>query len=99
MKTREAQKALNLTSESRQSEAAERNRAIGSFFHRYRMTLGLSVEQVAREIGVESETLLAYEAGARSASLDEIIHLTILLNIPPEEVLQIITDLYTKLDI
>lgn len=74
-----------------------RRELIASFFRKHRLASGLSEQQVAHDLGLESvETLRAYEAGTEAIPLDEIFALTNLLNIPPEDVLALIYDTYSQ---
>jgi transcriptional regulator with XRE-family HTH domain len=64
---------------------------IGKFFHERRLAAGLSLETVAIELSLEvSADLQAYENGQKAIPLDEIFALTNILNIPPDDVIDLI---------
>jgi hypothetical protein len=66
---------------------------IAKFFRDHRLSSGLSLEDAALALGLEeSSTLLGYESGIDSIPLDMIFALTNLLNIPPEDTLNLIHD-------
>ena len=66
---------------------------IAKFFRDHRVSSGLSLEAAALALGLDdSATLLAYESGIDSIPLDMIFALTNLLNIPPEDTMNLIHD-------
>ena len=68
---------------------------VASFFRARRVAAGLSQAQVALELGLTSASLLDdYELGKKSIPLDEIFALTNILNIPPEEVIDLVQDMF-----
>lgn len=68
---------------------------IGTFFRERRELAGLSVEAVAKELDLESSTILvAYESGRLSIPVDDVFAMTNILNIPPEDVMELIQELY-----
>jgi transcriptional regulator with XRE-family HTH domain len=73
----------------------ERRVQIGAFFRQRRLGADLSMEMVAKELELESpEVLLAYETGKVSIPVDDIFALTNLLNVPPEDVMELVHELY-----
>ena len=73
----------------------ERRVQIGAFFREARLQAGLSPEVIAKELELDSpETLLAYESGQISMPVDDIFALTNVLNIPPEDVMSLVHELY-----
>jgi transcriptional regulator with XRE-family HTH domain len=90
-KTQNVSPALAASPESE----ADRRSKIGSFFRARRLSANLSPETVAQELELESATvLLAYESGRASMPVDDIFALTNLLNIPPEDVMELVHELY-----
>lgn len=74
-----------------------RRHQIAAFFKERRLQAGLTEAQVVLALGLESVELLhEYEAGTKPISLDDIFTLTNLLNIPPEDVLALIYDVYSQ---
>lgn len=74
---------------------AERRIRIGTFFRDARVQAGLTLEAVSQELELESETVLSdYETGNTSMPVDDIFALTNLLNIPPEDVMALVHELY-----
>ncbi len=75
----------------------ERRRQIATFFRERRQASGLSLEQVAMAIGhVEATQLQGYESAIDPIPLDMIFALTNVLNIPPEDVMNLIYDAYNE---
>lgn len=74
---------------------SERRHQIGNFFRMRRLEAGVSAETVAKELELAStDVLMAYETGRVSMPVDDIFALTNLLNIPPEEVMELVHELY-----
>lgn len=70
---------------------------IAVFFRERRIQAGLTEMQVVRDLGLESvELLREYEAGTTPIPLDDVFTLTNLLNIPPEDVMALIYDVYSQ---
>jgi ribosome-binding protein aMBF1 (putative translation factor) len=77
------------------SDALSERQKIGQFFRDHRLAAGLSEEQLASELGLQSpEVLTDFETGAQPIPLDTIFAMTNVLNIPPEDVIELIMDLY-----
>lgn len=80
------------------ASGAERNelrRTIAAFFRERREATGMTLEQVATSLpGSDVEQLRAYESGTEAIPLDLIFSLTNLYNIPPEDTLNLIHDVY-----
>ncbi len=73
----------------------ERRVQIGTFFRNAREQAGLTPEAVAKELELDSTAiLLAYESGRSSMPVDDIFALTNVLNIPPEDVMDLVHELY-----
>lgn len=88
------QKELN-TPASSGVDRRELRQRIASFFKERRQASGMTVEQVASALpGNDVEQLRAFEAGAEAIPLDLIFSLTNLYNIPPEDTLNLIHDVY-----
>jgi hypothetical protein len=76
-------------------DALSDRQKVGQFFRDRRLAAGQSVKHVASELGLQSHELLNdYETGAQPMPLDTIFALTNILNIPPEDVIELIMDLY-----
>lgn len=74
---------------------AERRAKIGAFFREARVRVGLTPEAVAQELELKSsQVVLDYESGQTSMPVDDIFALTNLLNIPPEDVMDLVHELY-----
>jgi transcriptional regulator with XRE-family HTH domain len=68
---------------------------IAAFFHDHRIAAGLDQAKVALELGLPSVSVLEdYESGKKAIPLYEIFALTNILNIPPEEVLDLVQELF-----
>jgi ribosome-binding protein aMBF1 (putative translation factor) len=77
------------------SDALSERQKVGQFFRDRRLAAGLSVEHLASELGLPSpEVLTDFETGAQPIPLDTIFAMTNVLNIPPEDVIELIMDLY-----
>lgn len=77
------------------SLASERRWKIAAFFREHRLLSGMSVEQAATAIDLEdASVLVAYEAAVDPIPLDMIFALTNLLNIPPEDTMNLVHDVY-----
>ena len=75
----------------------KRHQRIAAFFRERRLASGLSLEQVATSIEhVEVSELEGYEAGISPIPLDLIFALTNVLNIAPEDVMNLIYDAYNE---
>lgn len=71
----------------------ERRKKIANFFRAHRLQAHLSLETVAQDLGLEdSSILLAYEAAVDPIPLDIIFALTNVLNIAPEDTMNVIFD-------
>lgn len=68
---------------------------VGRFFQTRRQLAGYTLEALAMELGIETSLLHAYECGSTAIPLDDIFTMTNLLNIPPEDVLTLINDVFT----
>jgi transcriptional regulator with XRE-family HTH domain len=75
-----------------------RDQALGQFFRNRRIEAGLTLDQVSKELEIPTETLLQYENGAQTVPCDDIFTLANGLNIPPEDLLTEIHNLYNRLD-
>ena len=88
---------MNMTIPLKRTVVDNRRSQIAIFFRNHRLEAGLSAEVVARDLGLESAALLlAYENGAEAIPLDEVFGLTNLLNIAPEDVLELIYDVHAQ---
>lgn len=72
----------------------ERLSRLGEFFKSHRLTSGLSVEEVAQLLELETSVYAGYEDGLHSMPLEDVFALTNLLNIAPEEVMDLVHELY-----
>lgn len=84
---------------TRQNEKAQTRpdpvKRVAEFFRVHRLSSGQSQQQVVDALGLESlELLQRYESGETPIPLDDIFALTNLLNVPPEDVLGLIFDIY-----
>jgi len=57
--------------------------AVGRQIASRRMALGLDVESLAAKLGIEAETLLAFEEGSRRVNALMLFKLTEILEVPP----------------
>jgi len=73
----------------------ERRMRMGRFFQTRRELAGYTIEALAMELGIEPSILQSYERGSMTIPLDDIFTMTNLLNIPPEDVLTLINDVFT----
>lgn len=70
---------------------------IGTLMASYREKAGMSADELARLVGVDSgDTLLKYEAGQTEIPLDVIFAVSNELAIPPEEIINLVQDCYLK---
>lgn len=70
---------------------------IATFFKERRLGAGLTQAQVVQGLGLESIALLqSYEDGSQPIPLDDVFSLTNLLNVPPEDVMALIYDVYSQ---
>lgn len=76
------------------SDWPEFRKSIASFFRDRREACKMTLQQTAELSGVTVEQLEKYEAGAEAMPLDLIFSLTNLYNIPPEDTLNLIYDVY-----
>ncbi len=74
----------------------DRLRRLGSFFKSYRLKAGLSVENVAQALELTPSTYISYEDGQHSMPLEDVFALTNLFNIAPEEVMDLVHDVYVQ---
>jgi predicted transcriptional regulator len=74
----------------------KRVRAIGIYFGDQRQKAQLGLQELAQALSVEVETIIAYETGAKPIPLDDVFALTNTLNLAPEDVLSLVSDLYIK---
>lgn len=64
---------------------------LGDFFRQQRVAAGLTEDAVVRALELESiETLRGYETGEIAIPLEDIFSLTNLLNVSPEEVMDLV---------
>lgn len=69
---------------------------IAEFFRVRRLAAGISIEDTARELGLDDPgVLVAFESAREPIPLDMIFALTNYLNIPPEDTLNLIYDLHS----
>jgi transcriptional regulator with XRE-family HTH domain len=73
----------------------DRRQPLAAFFRKHRIASGLTIEEIAKGMGLEdSATLVSYESAQQPIPLDMIFSLTNFLNISPDEVLNLIYDLH-----
>jgi hypothetical protein len=73
----------------------QRGSKIATFFQAHRIAAGLDQAKVALELGLPSVSVLEdFESGKKAIPLDEIFALTNILNIPPEEVRDLVQELF-----
>jgi transcriptional regulator with XRE-family HTH domain len=97
MNTRDNPKASFATARNPEISSVERRRQIAAFFRERRLASGLTIEQVAKAVGqLEAERLDAYETAIDPIPLDMIFALTNVLNIAPEDVMNLIYDVYNE---
>ncbi|RYZ76108.1 MAG: XRE family transcriptional regulator [Proteobacteria bacterium] len=96
-KKSESPKAISAQVDQSNSLELEMGRRvqIGAFFRERRELAGLEADYVAKELDLESSTILhAYESGRLSIPVDDVFAMTNILNIPPEDVMELIHELY-----
>lgn len=72
-----------------------RIKEIAAFFKSHRLSAGVELEAAAKALNLEDHTqLLAYESGGKAIPADEMFALANLFNIPPEDLLLLIYNLY-----
>ena len=74
-----------------------RAQELGQFFRNRRIEAGLTLNQVSRELEISTQTLLQYENGEQTVPCEDIFALANCLNIPPEDLLTEIHNLYNPL--
>jgi transcriptional regulator with XRE-family HTH domain len=72
----------------------ERLVRLGDFFKAYRLKSGLSIDEVAQLLDLKPAVYVGYEEGRQSMPLEDVFALTNLLNIAPEEVMDLVHGLY-----
>jgi len=77
-----------------QAAEAQRLRRVGEFFKSYRLSAGLTEEQVTQTLELKPGVYNRYEAGLLSMPLEDVFALTNLFNIAPEEVMDLVHSLY-----
>jgi hypothetical protein len=91
-------KKKKVASNNRQASSPEdrlRYAKIARLFQSRRIAAGLDQAKAAAELGLPSTALLEdYESGKKAIPLDEIFALTNILNIPPEEVMDLVQELF-----
>lgn len=81
--------------ETSDSLAFQKRRQLGAFFRAHRLEARLSEADVARALDLETdETVMAYESGRLSMPVEDVYALTNLLNLAPEDVMDLIHGLY-----
>lgn len=74
----------------------ERRRSLGAFFRSHRLENKMSEEEVAEALELAStDIVLGYETGRIAMPLEDVFSMTNLLNVPPEDVMDLIHKLYT----
>lgn len=70
------------------------HRRLGAYFHAHRLALGVSEMSVVHALDLCSlETLIRYEAGRAVIPLEDVYALTNLLNLAPEDVMDLIYEI------
>lgn len=85
---------LKLAPQLSPETAVARRAQIGRFFAERRLQAGLTTADVAKELDLESSDIVeAYETGKVGIPVEDIFAMTNLMNIPPEEVMELIHEL------
>ncbi len=86
---------VSKTPESLSPVEIDRSRRLGDFFRSHRQSEGLTLEQVTTALELESiEVLVGYESGRLAMPLEDVFALTNLLNVAPEDVMDLVHSLY-----
>lgn len=72
----------------------ERQRRLGEFFKAQRLKAGLSEAEIAKSLDLATDVYIGYEAGRLLMPLEDVFTLTNAMNVAPEEVMQLVHELY-----